>query len=226
MGTPLKLLSKGAAPSMLDTATANEVITKINALLGTIVSPAGFGKFVIGEKDVKLDLGPLAQIITNLQKSNDTITGTTASGSGGGGGGPTGPYPFDISFSGGPDPKDATVRPGTINGILASNFTDTYSLSASGVYYLVLSVTATDGEIVSALLSMPTSPPAGVPTLQGQPPTSFDYLLGVVVDLVWYRVIGNGSLTAEGDEVFRVSKVAPAPGTLPYDIYYNWLIYV
>lgn len=143
---------------------------------------------------------------------------------GGGGGGTTGPFPFDVSFTGGPDPKIAAVRIGTINGLIPTNFSDTYSLAASGVYYLVLTVTATDGQIASATLSMPSSPPAGIPTVQGQPPTSFEYLLGVVVDLVWYRTIGNGSLAAASSEVFRVSKTSPAPGTLPYDIYYTWVI--
>lgn len=142
----------------------------------------------------------------------------------GGGGTPPTELPFDVSFDTAGDPRDTFVRPGTINGVLPTNFDDTFSLAASGVYYLVLNVTASDGEIASATLSFDGSPPAGIPTLQGQPPTAFAYLLGVVVDLVWYRTIGNGSLAAAGSEVFRVSKTSPSPGTLPYDIYYTWVI--
>ncbi len=142
---------------------------------------------------------------------------------GGSGSGPV-PYPYDVEFNGAPG--DATVRPGSINGLLSSNFDDVFPLGATTTYYLVLSCTAVDGEITSAALSMPTSPPAGLPTQMGQPPTAFDYLLGVVIDRVWYRVIGNGSLTAFGQEMFRISKTSPAPGTLPYDIYYTWDITV
>jgi hypothetical protein len=133
-------------------------------------------------------------------------------------------YPFDVTFDTAGDPRDTFVRPGTINGVLPTNYSDIFSLAASGVYFLVLTVTASDGEIASAVLSFEVSPPAGIPTIQGQPPTTFEYLLGVVIDLVWYRTIGPGSLAAAGLEVFRVSKTAPAPGTLPYDIYYTWSI--
>lgn len=140
----------------------------------------------------------------------------------GGGSTPATTYPFDVSFGTSGDPRDTFVQPGTINGLLPSNYDDVFSLAASGVYYLTLTVTASDGEVASAVLSMEAAPPAGVPTIQGQPPTSFAYLLGVIVDLVWYRTIGLGSLAAAGAEVFRVSKTSPAPGTLPYDIYYTW----
>jgi hypothetical protein len=152
----------------------------------------------------------------------DTIKSPDSAPSAGGDGGT--PPPFDVTFDTSGDPRDTFVRPGTINGVLPSNYDDVFSLAASGVYYLVLNVTASDGEIASATLSFDSSPPAGVPTLQGQPPTAFAYLLGVVVDLVWFRVIGPGSLAAAGTEVFRVSKSAPSPGTLPYDIYYTWTI--
>jgi hypothetical protein len=140
----------------------------------------------------------------------------------GGGSTPAATYPFDVSFSGSANPRDTLVQPGTINGVLPTNYDTVFSLAAVGVYYLVLTVTALDGEIASAVLSMDASPPAGVPTILGQPPTSFAYLLGVIVDLVWYRTIGPGSLAAAGAEVFRVSKTSPSPGTLPYDIYYTW----
>ncbi len=143
----------------------------------------------------------------------------------GGAGAPATTYPFDVTFDDGvADPRDTFVKPGTINGLIPSNYADIFSLAASGAYYLVLTCTASDGQIASAVLSFDASPPSGIPVIQGQPPTSFAVLLGVVVDLVWYRTIGLGSLTATGTEVFRVSKTSPAPGTLPYDIWYTWAI--
>lgn len=137
----------------------------------------------------------------------------------GGSGGSTA-FPFDVNISG----TDATVVPGTINGLIPTNYADTFTIANPGTYYVTLSVTATDGQLGSATLSFAASPPAAVPVVQGQPPTTFDYLLGVVVDGVWFRVIGPGSLAAAGAEVFRVSKTSPAPGTLPYDIWYTWNI--
>lgn len=142
----------------------------------------------------------------------------------GGGSAPAVIYPFDITFSAGSDSSHAkaTIQPGTLNGLIPSNYTTTYDLDITTTYYLVLSVTATDGAITGCSLSMPTTAPSPIPVLMGAPPTSFDYLLGVVISKAWFRVIGNGSLTANGQEVFRVSKTSPAPGTLPYDIYYTW----
>lgn len=145
-------------------------------------------------------------------------------GPGGGGGGPSGPYPFDVELTGSGSPLTASILPGTLNGLIPTNIFSTYPLAVPGTYYLVLAATAATGEIASCSLSMPTSPPVGIPTVMGEPPLSFDYLLGVVIDGVWFRTIGNGSLSAAGQEVFRISKASPAPGTLPYDIYYTWNI--
>lgn len=146
----------------------------------------------------------------------DQILGPTSSG----GGGTTGPFPFDVEFSG----LNATVLPGTINGLLATNYDDVFVITNPGVYFVTLSVTAVDGQLASSTLSFAASPPAAVPVVQGQPPTTFDYLLGIVVDGAWFRTIGLGSLAAAGSEVYRVSKTSPAPGTLPYDIWYTWNI--
>jgi hypothetical protein len=156
-----------------------------------------------------------------FDRSVDLLEGPQASG----GGSPTTTlYPFDVEFTGSGSPLTASVRPGTLNGLIPTNYTDTYSVTNPGVYYLVLSATAAAGEIASCSLSMDASPPAGIPVTLGEPPVAFSYLLGVVIDGVWYRTIGNGSLTAAGQEVFRISKTAPDPGTLPYEIYYTWNI--
>ncbi len=157
-----------------------------------------------------------------FDRSVDTLEGPQASG--GGSPTPAGPFPFDVEFTGSGTPLTASARPGTLNGLIPTNYLTTYSVTVPGVYYLVLSATAATGEIASCALSMPGSPPVGIPTIMGEPPLAFDYLLGVVIDGVWYRTIGNGSLTAIGQEVFRVSQISPAPGTLPYDIYYTWNI--
>jgi hypothetical protein len=159
----------------------------------------------------------------NIYKFSDTEDGFHSPVAGGGGGGIT-LYPFDVEFGAGSDGSHSagTVRPGTLNGLLPSNFTISDDLSNTGTYYLVLSATATDGEITGCTLAFSGSAPGALPVLQGQPPTTFDYLLGVIVDAQWFRTIGLGSLTANGVEVYRVSKTTPAPGTLPYDIYYTW----
>lgn len=164
---------------------------------------------------------PAVQFDRSIDKVPDSPPG-----GGGGSAPPATPYPFDVTFGPGSDGthKTATVRPGTINSLIPSNYTTTYDLSDTGSYYLILSATSTSGEITGCTLSCPASPPGALPVLMGAPPTAFDYLLGVIVNNVWFRTIGNGSLFASGAEVFRISKTSPAPGTLPYDIYYTWAI--
>lgn len=163
--------------------------------------------------DLNLSLGIGIDTIAQYQLISD----------GGSGGGSTPVYPFDVSLTGS-GTLTAAVQPGTINGLIPSNFLSTFSISALATGYLVLSVTTSGGQVTGAVLSLPSSPPVGVPVNMGQPPTTFDYLLGAVVNGVWFRVIGPGSLAAASVEAFRVTKTAPAPGTLPYDIYYTWNI--
>lgn len=138
--------------------------------------------------------------------------------------GSKGLYPFDVTLV---DlvvgtSKTASIRPGSINNLIPSNYTTTYPLLNSTTYYLVLSVTVTAGVVTGATLSMPTTAPVGMPVALGAPPTAFTVLLGAVIAGAWYRTIGNGSLQATSAEAFRVSRSSPAPGTLPYDLYYTW----
>lgn len=141
-------------------------------------------------------------------------------------GGDDGPFPFDVDLI---DlvpgtSKTATVRPGSINNIIPSNYLTPYTLLNATQYFVVLTVTVTANAVASCVLSMPTTAPTGIPVALAAPPTSFQVLLGVVIAGVWYRLIGDGSLSATTVEAFRVSKTAPAPGTLPYDLYYTWEI--
>lgn len=146
--------------------------------------------------------------------------------SGSGGSGSSSGHPFDPTISAGSDEDhmSVTLRPGTINGLIPSNMSDTYDVSNAGALYLVLHVTATDGEIDGATLSIESDAPPALPVLLGAPPASFDYMLGIFVDGVWFRTAGPESLTAVGVEMFRTDKVAPSPGTLPYDIHYTWAL--
>jgi len=168
----------------------------------------------------------------SIDKFEPTIDGMRSlwpSVAGGGGGG--GPFPFDVSFTAGSDAshRTATVRPGTLNGLIPDNILTTEDVDINNTYYLILEATAMDGQIASAHLRFDSSAPTtGIPTTMGEPPIAFEFCIGIIVGdgamSTWYRTIGNGSLFAEGSEVFRVSKVAPSPGTLPYDIWYTWFI--
>lgn len=175
-------------------------------------------------KSLRLRGGPGARVThgsggtTIAVKLQQTVAGS--------GGGAASPEPFDVAISDGSDVDHftATVRPGTLNGLIPTNILTTPDLLLATPYYVVLSAVVSDGAITSCTLSFPTATPSGMPTAEGIPPLAFDFLLGMIIDGVWYRTIGTGSLFASSYEVFRVSKTAPDPGTLPYDIWYSWAL--
>jgi len=164
---------------------------------------------------------PPDRLPTQFDRQIDQILSPVA-----GGGGGAVVYPFDVISAG---TSSFTVQPGTLNGLLPSNYNSTFTLSTSTTYYLQLAATASNGQITGATLSFVTSAPAAIPTNMGQPPTSFDYMLGILITNgagggTWFRTIGPGSLNAAGQECFRTSKSSPSPGTLPYDIWYTWVL--
>lgn len=126
--------------------------------------------------------------------------------------------PFDITITG----TTVTFEPGTINSLLPSNYATGVTIPALGTRYLVLDCTASNGEITTAAFAADSSVPPAIAPFMGEPPTSFKILIGVVVDSVATKVWGCGNIQAEGAEVFRLQKVTPAAGELPYDVYYTW----
>jgi hypothetical protein len=140
-------------------------------------------------------------------------------------GGDSGPYPFDVDLvAAAPGTSDATIRPGTINGLVPSGILSVTNLDDTLSYYLILSVTAADGQITGASIAFNTVAPSPIPATIDEPPLTFDYVIGMVVLGEWFRTIGNGSLFAAAEEAYRVSKTAPAPGTLPYEIWFTWAL--
>lgn len=146
--------------------------------------------------------------------------------SGGGGGAGAAVYPFDVISAG---TSSFTVQPGTMSGLLPSNYASTFTLTPSTTYYLQLDCTASSGQIASAALNFASSAPAAIPVNMGQPPTSFSFLVGILITNgagggTWFRCIAPGSLFAIGALQYQTNKASPAPGTLPFDNWYTWLI--
>ena len=64
-------------------------------------------------------------------------------------------YPYDVISAG---TSAFTVQPGTLNGLLSTNYNSTFTLSLSTTYYLTLSATASNGQITGATLSPKPEP--------------------------------------------------------------------
>lgn len=133
-------------------------------------------------------------------------------------------FPFDVTVSGASDPRDVTVRPGTVNNLLPSNMFSVGATPVSGTRYVTLVLTFSTGEVTGALLSMDTVAPDASPVTEGTPPTTLTILLAVIVDTVVFQV-RHGNITVTPVEAFRADRASPAsPGELPYSSWWQWSI--
>lgn len=110
MATPLPVFRKGATPTLLDTATANQIRDAIEAFRTLTLSPAGCGKLIVGDKRVVLDLSPILALINKIQTAQVAFNQTSATGSGSGGL----QFPFQIIFV---NETTINVRYGTVMDI-------------------------------------------------------------------------------------------------------------
>ena len=170
--------------------------------------------------------------ITVRQDGNQTWIGLAASLPRGSAGTPAASQPWDLQAQVDPDadPEDENppylvrVRPGTLNGILPTNWDIEEGCAATGLFY-AKAVIATDGDSITGVtIEIDSTPPAmQVPQLFGiQDP--IEYLFGLFTEGQVYRVIGPGHirLTMQAGPV--VNPDSPRSfGELPYDIYYQLL---
>jgi hypothetical protein len=150
--------------------------------------------------------------------------------SGGGGGTPATPQPWDLLAQVDPDadPEDPTppylvrVRPGTLNGILPTNWDIEEECAATGLFY-AKAVVATDGEGITGVTIVINGT---APTVQA--PQEFgianpvEYLFGLFLEGSVYRVIGAGHITISPKLWLTTEKQSPpAPGELPFEQYFT-----
>lgn len=142
------------------------------------------------------------------------------------GGGAVISYPFEY-YSGGPVTAPwFGLRAGTVNGILPTNWTTTFSLpvstTAGYTKYVDLSC-ETDGSAVNEItIELNNTPPVPmVATMESAPPT-FKINTHVVINGEAYRTIGSSSILAVVQESIRVDRATVEYGVKPWDQYYIW----
>ncbi len=167
--------------------------------------------------------------ITVRQDGNQTWIGLAASLPRGSAGTPTTTQPWDLQAQVDPDaapgsenpPYLVRVRPGTINGILPSNWDIEQECAATGLFY-AKAVIATDGEaITSVSIEIDGTPPAVQSPVKFGVASSVKYLFGLFSEGAVYRVIGAGHIVLP-TRTWLVTSADPeaSPGESPYDIYY------
>lgn len=135
------------------------------------------------------------------------------------------PQPWDLLPRGNPEAPGhflVTVQPGTLNGILPSNWNSQFNCNSTGLYYAKAVVT-TDGSNITALsLEIDTTAPTAQAPVKFGVATSVKYLFGLFSGGQVYRVIGDGHIVLQPEQ-WLVASADPAasPGESPYDIYYR-----
>lgn len=130
--------------------------------------------------------------------------------------------PFTPSITSSGATRTVTFRPGTINSLLPSNYATGVTVPATGTRYLVLDVGVTSGAITSAAFAADSAAPDAIAPAAGTPPSSFKVLIALAIDARLFRVWGCGNIQAIPVEAFRLQKITPVAGQVPYDVYYTW----
>jgi len=144
-----------------------------------------------------------------------------------GGGTPITRQPWDLIAFPDPDseaenpPYKIRVQPGTLNGILPSNWDEEFDAAATGLHY-AKAVISTDGEAITGVtIEIDTTPPDEQEPQEFAIANPIEYLFGLFAEGAVYRVIGAGHIELIPQTWITVSKSPPAaPGELPYVQYY------
>ena len=128
--------------------------------------------------------------------------------------------PFTASVSG----TSLTITSGTVNGLVPTNINSTFIITGTGTEYLYLTVSTANAKVISSSLAAGAIAPSAIDVIQGQPPSSFDICIYVIVNGVPFRTIGNGSLVCTPYEAWRFAKAMTSPDSMPYDSYYSWRV--
>jgi len=165
--------------------------------------------------------------ITVRQSGDGTYIGLAAS-LPRGGGTPITRQPWDLIATPDPESESETppykirVQPGTLNGILPSNWDEEFDAAATGLHYAKAVIT-TDGEAITGVtVEINTTAPRNQAPVEFGIESSIDYLFGLFAEGAVYRVIGAGHITLAPRVWLTTSADPPAePGESPYDIYYR-----
>jgi hypothetical protein len=150
--------------------------------------------------------------------------------SGGGGGTPATFQPWDLLAQVDPDadPEDPNppylvrVRPGTLNGILPTNWDIEEECAGTGLFY-AKAVVATDGEAITGVtIEIDGTPPTVQEPVEFGIANPVEYLFGLFLEGSVYRVIGAGHITISPKLWLTTERQSPpAPGELPFEQYFT-----
>ncbi len=157
--------------------------------------------------------------ITVRHSGDGTYIGLASSG-GKGGGSASLEYPFKLVSTG---ETSFSVTPGTINGIIAGNWSAEFNATTT-LNYIIVRASCASNKIVSTELQVTTTVPGEPTPLAWSVPTQFDALIGMVevnteTNQMQLFQIAYTNLTYSVVKRVTVSSGTPS---LPYTNYYTW----
>ena len=113
------------------------------------------------------------------------------------------------------------VRPGTLNGILPTNWDIEKKCAATELFYAKAVIATDGGAITGVSIEIDASPPKVQEPVEFGIAASVEYLFGLFSEGQVYRVIGAGQIVLP-TRTWLVTSADPvaSPGESPYDIYY------
>lgn len=135
-------------------------------------------------------------------------------------------HPFQITSSQDPNNENqylVTVRVGTLNGIIAGNWQDSFTVPKNAVRYVVLSATTNGLVVTASQLSADASSPPGPTAEKWALSSSFKVVLGVVRGADVKQIVFN-NLAATGVKRLTTEKDNIQLQQLPYDNWYAWVV--
>ena len=134
-------------------------------------------------------------------------------------------FPLDLSLVDAGGTYTGVFRPGTLNGLIPSNYSGLTGIPKTGTVYIVLTATLSNGTPSIATFSTSFSPPSPPEPQKNAPPTTASILTHIVVDGTVLRVLGSGSPFLTCVPVFETDKAGPlAPGERNTEIWYNYIL--
>jgi hypothetical protein len=115
-----------------------------------------------------------------------------------------------------------SVQPGTLNGILPTNWDEEFPCASTGLFYAKV-VVATDGEAITGItIEIDAAPPSSQSPVKFGVASSVDIVFGLFSEGSIYRTIGSvGNIVASPQLWLTTERQSsPQPGELPFDQYY------
>ena len=134
-------------------------------------------------------------------------------------------YPFDLTLVDAGADFTGVFRPGTVNGLIPSNYLSLTGISKTATVYIGIVCTLSNAAIQTATFAAGGTAPAAYLVTMSVPPTTLSILTHVVVAGVIYRVLGPSSITVTPSTSFVTDKTTTlVPGEKSTDTWYTYSV--